>query len=737
VKTIRYKLLISFLSLLWCLSGETSLTTIKGTVIDSVTYEGIADVNIAVQGMKVGTVSHLNGFFVLTVAAPQDSILLTFSHIGYQTKSVPASYFERHRRLKLTEKSIPLPGVEIAGEKKAFEYDQQLTNPVSRLAAEAFELKGFTDAADLLHNDPSVYIQETLSGKKTISVRGAAAEDVTVLYNGVKINNNFNNLYDLSIIDPASLEQIDLIKGGSAASFGALNDMAVINLIPKEKQDYILKFNQRFGSYDLGEWGLNFYENIGGVDVFSSYGQGSTHRIYHTVADDEASLLQTNDNLLAHINYQSQSEHRSAPMHTINLDHMQSNRNFEHQNYAENFGTQHQFNAVHYKLQPNDSYQGQLIFSQQNYTEKHQYNFKHFDYKRVVQDDYLGLETKQKLQSDHISLLLDYLYNQSDLDYTNQSGYTTHPDYLADSQYRRLRNGYGANLRLHTGLDTTTLQLQSVNLSIHFENVLDRPLHAQAQLDQKTWRQTSYIAAFVMGATTPDKNLNLVFNFARTYNIPTLYQQLSAQFYRYQAGPTDRLHMELKHQLDFNFEVNNLPSQARINYRFDGAAFYNYFDGKFRNIHISGSPLQYFDNFTETTLSGVESNLYVYFIRPDLAVHFSFAKYWFADRFAFSFKPDQNIHIALNYTTPYVGIELVGFMESERYGSVYSAGEIMDISLSKFSNVDLHLTTSLPVWRTRLSLALSGRNILSDQKTLEGIAIRDRRIYLTGAIEFK
>lgn len=735
IRILNLKFVFTFFFISVLAFGQGQLYSIKGTVIDSTTQRGIADVNIIVKGMKIGTVSQPNGFFTLTGTVPLDSISLSFSHIKYRSKTVPATYFSQNDKLLLVEKRIPLPGVEIAGTKPTFEYDQDITNLITRIKSESFELKGFTDAADLLHHDPSVYIQENLSGKKTVSVRGAAAEDITVLYNGVKINNNFNNLYDLSIIDPASLEQIDLIKGSSAAQFGTLNDMAVINLIPKKQQDYLFKFRQQIGTYDTGEWGLNFYENLGGLDILSSYTSGSNQRIYSTVSDVETQLYQENQNIFASLNYQIDRDLNNFPNHTLSLDYILSNRNFEHQNYQENFNTNHELKSLHYQIQYIQALLSKFSLSHQKYSEKHLYNFRNYDYNRTVQDNYLNIEAAQKLILDNVTVLIDYLHDQSRLSYANTSSYD--PALDPDNSYERLRDGYGTNLQIKSDQDTNSFHLAKVNLSLNFEIIRDKTIFGYDIGKQNRWQQTSYMASIVCGSSNKLNDFNITLHYVSAYNIPTLYQQLSSQLYRHESDTTHELLKEYKRQAEIDLEFDNLQSKTPLNYHLNGALFYNHFDSKFHYIYVSGSPLRYFDNFSETSLAGFESNFDLYTFHKRISLGASYARYWFADRLAFSFKPDQKLNLTFNYITQYFNTEIVWFTESERYGNLYYQGEVIAISLPKFSNVDLHIKYSFPIWRTRMTLSLSGRNLLSRAKTLEGIAVRDRRIYLSGAIEFK
>ena len=63
-------------------------------------------------------------------------------------------------------------------------------------------------------------MEESLSGRKTISIRAGNADDVLILYNGIRLNRAFDNVFDLSLIDMQNIEQIEIVKGGHSVLYG-------------------------------------------------------------------------------------------------------------------------------------------------------------------------------------------------------------------------------------------------------------------------------------------------------------------------------------------------------------------------------------------------------------------------------------------------------------------------------------------------------------------------------------
>jgi len=116
----------------------------------------------------------------------------------------------------------------------------QTTQHMEVITREDIERRGATDLADIL--------QETLGANVTrygprgnqagISMRGFDVRRVAFLINGVPANSPLDNRFDIFQIDPASIERIEVIHGGSDSRFnvsGALG--GVINIITIGRQE--------------------------------------------------------------------------------------------------------------------------------------------------------------------------------------------------------------------------------------------------------------------------------------------------------------------------------------------------------------------------------------------------------------------------------------------------------------------------------------------------------------------
>ena len=63
-------------------------------------------------------------------------------------------------------------------------------------------------------------------------------------------------------------------------------------------------------------------------------------------------------------------------------------------------------------------------------------------------------------------------------------------------------------------------------------------------------------------------------------------------------------------------------------------------------------------------------------------------------------------------------------------------GAFSEVPLPGYANIDLHITKNIELYGIKLLFNFSGRNLLNDDTKIEGLALRDRRIYLTFGAQY-
>ncbi|HCK98834.1 MAG TPA: hypothetical protein DHW42_01825, partial [Candidatus Marinimicrobia bacterium] len=321
---------------------------IEATVVDSIYRRGISDVNVFIQGTSVGTITDQHGKFTLVISEQNANLKLVFSHIAYSVKIVPVSYFDHENIVLLREHSIRLREIEVQTKRPAYEYSQEITNIISAIPSEIFDSKGFADVADILIADQSAVIEERANGVKTVSIRGANQDEVLVLYNGIRLNGSFDNLFDLSLIDPSGLQQIDIIKGSNIATFGSLGSSAAINFVPKLKQDYLMKFYQRVGTYNSGDWGLNLSNEFHGLKFYAGIKEAAWEQRYIENQSSNENIEHQTSNVTLNLSYSFGKGTTNDRKHTVQSFYLQSERDYNNHRDMEKLGKFHKVQSIKY-----------------------------------------------------------------------------------------------------------------------------------------------------------------------------------------------------------------------------------------------------------------------------------------------------------------------------------------------------------------------------------------------------
>ncbi|MGH7450649.1 MAG: TonB-dependent receptor [bacterium] len=283
--------------------------TIFGVVRDVNTHREIREVNIYVKGSQLGTSSDISGRFFLRVPGANQQMIVVFQHIAYEPREISLDSVAAMRHIDLQPRIIPLQEVEVEAQGvPILNIEKDLPQTVSLIEARNFEFRGYVDAGDLLKTDHSVQVEEALSGRKTVAIRGGNPDEVVVLYNGVKMNNTFDNIFDLSLVDLEDVERFEIIKGSNTALYGPEAFSGVINIIPKIQQDYNIRFQQRLGTYRSGNWGLHLYQRLNRLSGSYSFKRGGATRNLGNQAEEEGRLENTALYHTANLTYNSSDE---------------------------------------------------------------------------------------------------------------------------------------------------------------------------------------------------------------------------------------------------------------------------------------------------------------------------------------------------------------------------------------------------------------------------------------------
>ena len=196
--------------------GHTAI--ISGTITDD-EHQPLEIATIKVEGQMAGTVSDLEGKYSVTVQST-DSVVLTFSMIGYQTRKRTL----RNPRGKVTL-NVMLPASDYALEGVTVKEMHRQTGQNVRIQSEQAKLMPTATGnavEELIATQAGVSSHNELSSQ--YNVRGGSFDENSVYVNGIEIYRPLlvrsGQQEGLSFINPDMVESIQFSSGGFEAKYG-------------------------------------------------------------------------------------------------------------------------------------------------------------------------------------------------------------------------------------------------------------------------------------------------------------------------------------------------------------------------------------------------------------------------------------------------------------------------------------------------------------------------------------
>ncbi|MFQ5823219.1 MAG: TonB-dependent receptor plug domain-containing protein [bacterium] len=709
-----------------CLITTTALSQevrLSGIVRDLNTHQEIRSVNIYIKGSEIGTTSDFAGRYRFLLLHPTPKMVVVFRHIAYEPREISLDSLRTLYRVDLQPRVIPLGRVEIEEPGiQRLEIERDLPQTISVIEARNFEIRGYVDAGDLLRTDHSVQVDEELSGKKTLAIRGGNPDEVVVLYNGIKMNNAYNNVFDLSLIDLEDIERFELIKGSNTALYGPEAFSGVINVVPKVQQDYNIRFQQRLGTYRSGNWGLHLYKKFDRVSGSYSIKRGGLRRHFVDVADGQAKLENTSLHHTANIYYDLPTNAEGQPRGSFGAMWIYTDLDYDNQrdkvtlsNFNHLFSLKYSGDLLKFKdLELSASYKNLKEESNRN-----------------INDRAFYLNAQKRFEFTDLDILFAYQFQQNKLDFLEQ---------IRKFDLQRRHHGFVSIVKYHGETGSNFLRTIDVDLSIRHDRLNDRQSDFEGegndlgQFEKNNWQETMFKFALNFSGYRDDLLINGFLSFGANTKFPTLFQQVSSPLLV--SSPATQPNLNPEKNRSFELGVNlirDVGGQTSVyGWQVSANYFQNHYDNKFRTFITPRDPVPKYDNVQDAKISGFEAKSSIFLFRKKVTVDLGLSKYFISEKAAFPFKSDHKRTINLNVDHAGYSFQLHWFKEGEQTGWLsFQNGEFAEISLPDNMNIDMHLSKTFEISKLKFFINASGRNLLNDDFVLEGIAIRDRRFYLT------
>ncbi|MFH1000624.1 MAG: TonB-dependent receptor, partial [Bacteroidota bacterium] len=199
--------------------------SISGYVSDASNGETLIGATIIVSGTNKGTVSNVNGFFVLGGLA-KGNYKLQFSHLGFEQQTVEVTIEDKNILLKeiklhpadlsIAEVTIIEAGPDKIGDREV-ETSQHILTPIAIQTIPTAR----NDVFRALKYLPGVEASETFS--PLVPVRGSDPGDNLVFMDGVVVYNPYHFLSSAGVFNMQTIKNVDLMVGGFGAEYGGRN----------------------------------------------------------------------------------------------------------------------------------------------------------------------------------------------------------------------------------------------------------------------------------------------------------------------------------------------------------------------------------------------------------------------------------------------------------------------------------------------------------------------------------
>ena len=726
-------------------SFTISAQTIIGKISDKVTDANLSGVNIIVMGSDIGVSSNSDGTYDLDITGLNTSQKIKFQHIGYDELTFTILELSVLSSIKMSPRVLQFEAIETAGAKRKAAIAKDLPQTVAIIQAEEFELRAFVDAGDLLSIDQSIQVEESLSGRKTISIRGGNADEVLVLYNGFRLNRPYDNVFDLSLVDMQNVEQIEIVKGGHSVLYGPDAFSGVVNIVPKNTKDRNLKFSQQFGSYDSGFWNVNGQVEIRDTFLSISQKKGSYKRI----------LEEENNGLISSLTHNAIDVNKVIDRDKINgsleLNFTQDKQVFNNTRDLNTIKSINKLLGVQYSGVLSFLGEVEIAFANHTLSENQRLSNSTSMISRKLDHDSQKFETRKYIDLGIIEWMFGAQLEKSKLKFwDNRNLPNLEQVGLVGADLNRNQFGLATVLKIHSKGDKAGHWLTDLDVSYRQDKVKDyksnlnfRADHDQDEIDysfldfgENKWKNNIFKISTIASKRLPGRTIAYWVTTGNNIKFPTLQQQISVTdtLNNSQRSLNPERMKSLEIGINFLSQPKDLSNIQSI--EFQGSFFRNDYINKMRVTYLLGMPVGYYENIGLANMMGVEGKMKIKTYDSKIIGEIGFSKYNFSDLSAFPFRSNFKITTSITSKWKYLSIGTRWFYEGKQLGFVKVPGKgFNEIELPKFTNYDIFCTMNIKIGKSKGQLSFSGRNLKNNEISVNGLLLRDTRKYLTFSMD--
>ncbi len=721
--------------------------TVEGTVIDDISGVAVSGVNIFLADSDLGTVSDTNGIFSLIIPESLSMREVVFSYIGYRQQTIPVMAIKSKAVIRLEPTVIPMQQVGVTGTGRSLEIQKDIPQPISVIESKTFELRGFTDAGDLLRTDHTVQLNENISGKKTVNIRGGNADEVAILYNGVRMNSEFDNIFDIALVDLQNVDHLEVIRGSNSVLYGAEAFSGIINIVPKLVPEKTLSFNQHFGTYQSGRWSAHLGKKFDRFSSAYSLNRGAYFRQFEGRGNDE-SLENNSDQHNLTFTYLLDGNNPNEPGNQLSSTLLLSHRLYKDHRFNDSVENENMVTILHYSgaVGPLPAVSAKVSQHQISEDQNLAVNTGNLDRSLKSNANRFSFRSTNTLKPLEATSVLQL--EQSDLDYRDHRSFShIHQVGLESAQFSRTKIGAAVVAKLLLSDVDEGTRFSDVSVSVRRDKIIDSQKEAVLRggfdnpelndlglFDTRSWDNTIMKFSTSLIGGSEKFAVRSYFNFGTSYKYPTLLQQISGTMLNGILFASSALNPEKNQNFELGLHSSRLITGSETLDAFDMTVnlFQNDYENKMRISYPIGIPVAFYDNIDFAKISGYEIKSTIHLFNRSTSADLALASYNIPEKGAFPFKSEVKVTANLNVDYKGWSLQVHGFGESEQIGWMrQDLGHLFEVTLPSHKNVDIHLSKSIHLRNLEGFANLSGYNLRNKSTVLEGLILRDRRIYFS------
>ena len=721
---------------------------VEGSVSDKITGIRLSGVNIIIVDKNAGSSTDSNGEFSLDIKDLNSSQIIQFKHIGYDQFRISLDSLMSQSNILLQPRVLQFEAIETSGIKRKPAIEKDLPQTVSIIQSDAFALRAYVDAGDLLATDQSVQIEESLSGRKTVSIRGGNADDVLVLYNGFRLNRPYDNVFDLSLIDMQNIEQIEIVKGGHSVLYGSDAFSGVINIVPKNTKDKNVKISQQFGSYDSGFWNANGQLKIKNSFLSINQKRGSYKRIFQDSQIESPGL----NSSLSHSAFDMTNRLKNKFVNgNLEWNFTNDKQIFDNTRDQNTINSTNQLAGVRYDGVLWFLGEVELAFASHNLSEAQDLSNQRGYISRSLDHSSNKVDARKYINLNKVEWMFGAQAEDSKLNlFDDQSLNNTVQLGLKGAQINRQHAGFATVLKLHSKGDDIGQWLTDLDVSYRYDFVRDQSdslvnrkeiydlseISSLVDFGNNQWSNSIFKISTIASKRAPGMTMAYWATTGNNIKFPSLQQQISQL--TFMEPDQRRLKPEKMKSLEIGINILTQPKTMENvdQLELQASIFRNDYLNKMRSTFLLGMPIAYFENVQIATMSGLEVKAKAKTYSGKFTGEIGLSNYNISDLSAFPFKSPYKLTINTTSKWNWLTIGARIFQEGEQTGLILVPEKgYNEIELPAFSNYDLHITIDVDFTIAKGQISYSGRNLKKNTISLDGLLLRDTRKYLTISLE--